>query len=196
MNARTTSAANGLAAATFTASIFDEPLPPPVMLQAKKCLVDWCAVSLGAHAEEAARLLRRVTEAWRSQGDAVVLLGGKTAPVVAAMINGTLAHCLDFDDTHGPSVGHFSGPTWAAVLALGTARRARETDLLTAFTAGFEVGPAWEERTSASSATRTAGIRPASSAVSPPPPLQARSCTCLPKRCSTPWERRRRRRAG
>src|SRR5258708_29379702 len=121
-------AANGLAAAQFVASIVDAPLPDEVILQAKKCLVDWCAVALGAQEEEAAKQVRRVAEAWHCKGDAVVLLGGKTAPVVAALINGTLAHCLDFDDTHVASVGHFSGPTWAALLALGTARRPRETD--------------------------------------------------------------------
>ena len=46
---------------------------------------------------------------WGTNGDAQVLLGGKAAPAAAAMINGTMAHCLDYDDTHVGSTTHVSG---------------------------------------------------------------------------------------
>jgi len=35
------------------------------------------------------------------------------------LANGTLAHCLDFDDTYVKAVTHISAPVWAATLALG-----------------------------------------------------------------------------
>ena len=68
-----------------------------------------------------------------------MLAGGYAAPVAAALVNGTLAHCLDYDDTHIDSILHGSGCTWAATLAAGASRNASER-LLSAFITGFEVG--------------------------------------------------------
>ena len=49
---------------------------------------------------------------------------------------------MDFDDTHSDALGHISGPTWAATLALATDRNASETDALNAFITGYEVAGA------------------------------------------------------
>ena len=89
------------------------------------CLVDWCGVALGARNEEAAAAVRKVAMNWGTNGKAQVLLGGKAAPSAAAMINGTMAHCLDYDDTHVGSTTHVSGPTVASALAVGTHLGAR-----------------------------------------------------------------------
>ena len=113
---------------------------PEVLDTAKKCLTDWIGVALGARQEPAARAMHRVVNTWQTQGRSRLLLGGTCAPIGAALANGTLAHCLDFDDTHSSSVAHLSGPTWAAVLALGMDRQASEHEMLAAFIAGFEVG--------------------------------------------------------
>ena len=40
---------------------------------------------------------------------------------VLALANGTMAHCMDYDDTHLDGAGHISGPTWAVALALAEA---------------------------------------------------------------------------
>ncbi|NKC16734.1 MAG: MmgE/PrpD family protein [Gammaproteobacteria bacterium] len=58
----------------------------------------------------------------------------------AALVNGTLAHCLDYDDLHFPSLAHLSAPTWAAVLALAPAAGTGERTMIDAFLAGFEIG--------------------------------------------------------
>ena len=113
---------------------------PEVLDTAKKCLTDWIAVALGARQEPAAQAIHRVVNTWHTQGSSRLLLGGTCAPIGAALANGTLAHCLDFDDTHSSSVAHLSGPTWAAVLALGMDLRSSEHEMLAAFIAGFEVG--------------------------------------------------------
>ncbi|MGZ8156971.1 MAG: MmgE/PrpD family protein [Burkholderiales bacterium] len=114
--------------------------PPDVQDAAKQCLVDWFGVCLGALAEPPAVAVHRMVSAWRSEGGARMLLGGRAAPVAAALVNGTLAHCLDYDDTHIESILHGSGPTWAATLAVGQHRNASERELLSAFITGFEVG--------------------------------------------------------
>jgi len=113
---------------------------PEVLDTAKKCLADWISVALGARQEPAAQAIHRVVNTWHTQGSSRLLLGGTCAPIGAALANGTLAHCLDFDDTHSSSVAHLSGPTWAAVLALGMDLRSSEHEMLAAFIAGFEVG--------------------------------------------------------
>ncbi len=115
-------------------------LPPEVHDAALKCLVDWCGVAIGAREEGAQDAARRVVAGWGSTGRARILLGGTAAPAAAALVNGTMAHCLDYDDTHVGAVAHMSGPTWAAALALGSHLGHDETRILQAFVAGFETG--------------------------------------------------------
>jgi 2-methylcitrate dehydratase PrpD len=124
----------------YVVSARERNIPDDVLEAARKCLVDWCGVALGARAEEAQLATRRAVLAWGSQGGARVLLGGTAAPGPAALINGTMAHCLDFDDTHVGSIAHLSGPIWATVLALGTHQGADEQLMLRAFITGFETG--------------------------------------------------------
>ena len=68
-----------------------------------------------------------------------MLFGAPAAAPVAALANGTLAHCLDFDDTYVRAVTHTSAPVWAATLALGEEIGAAEDAMLAAFVTGFEV---------------------------------------------------------
>src|SRR5205814_10393672 len=73
------------------------------------------------------------TTLFRSSGHSTVLFGGTAAAPFAALANGTLAHCLDFDDTYVKAVTHISAPVWAANLALGEEVGADERELLAAF---------------------------------------------------------------
>ncbi|MGX6447173.1 MmgE/PrpD family protein, partial [Patulibacter sp. S7RM1-6] len=62
----------------------------------------------------------------------------RLAPASAALVNGTLAHSMEFDDTHVPSVIHGSAVVVSAALAVGERERATGTELLTAVAAGWE----------------------------------------------------------
>ncbi len=114
-------------------------IPDHVMDEARKCLVDWTGVCIGAFDAPEAHIVYHTMNAWQSHGQARYLWGGRTSAAVAALVNGTLSHCLDYDDTHIPSVIHISGPLWAAVLAIGSAHHVREELLLKAFITGFEI---------------------------------------------------------
>jgi 2-methylcitrate dehydratase PrpD len=127
-------------AAAFAAGVRSRTLGDEVVDAAKKCLVDWMGVAVGARDEPAARAVRATVASWRAPGPAAVLFGERTMPAAAALANGTLAHCLDFDDTHVGSVAHLSAPSWAAVLAAGSAGGLRERDLVACFVAAYEVG--------------------------------------------------------
>ena len=128
------------AAARHIAETPDRILPADVFDMAKRCLVDWFGVALAGTDSAAGRIVRDRARAWRSEGRARILFGKTAAPAVAAFVNSTYAHVHDFDDTHIPTDAHFSGPTWAAVLALGQQRETPADTLLRAFVAGFEVG--------------------------------------------------------
>jgi 2-methylcitrate dehydratase PrpD len=130
---------NGHRLAEFIAATRSRNLPPEVIDAARLCLADWLGVALGARDEPAGRIVRDTVAGWRSAGGSSVLFGKPAAAPFAALANGTLAHCLDFDDTYVAAVTHISAPVWAAVLALGEERRADEHAMLAAFVTGFEV---------------------------------------------------------
>ncbi len=131
---------NSVVAARFIAGTRARRCEPEIVEAAKMCLVDWCGVALGAWHEPAAQAVRRLAQDWGGAGAARILLGGRTTPAVAALVNGTMAHCLDFDDTHVGSLAHLSGPTWAATLALASHGGRSGAEALAAFVTGFEVG--------------------------------------------------------
>jgi len=127
-------------AARYIAATSGRALSEPVLDAAKACLVDWCGVALGALNEPAAVAVRKVVHSWGGTGRAQVLRGWPTSAPLAALVNGTMAHCLDFDDTHVGALAHLSAPTWAATLALAQQRGSSGEHALAAFAAGFEVG--------------------------------------------------------
>jgi 2-methylcitrate dehydratase PrpD len=121
----------------FVAAAPTRSNPAAVVSAARMCLVDWAGVAIGAAGEAPGTI---VHDAMHEPGPALVLSGGTASSTTAALINGTLAHTLDFDDTHVASLTHISGPTWAAILALASKLDDDNADLLNAFICGFEVG--------------------------------------------------------
>jgi 2-methylcitrate dehydratase PrpD len=130
---------NGAAIAAYIAAAGERSLPAEIADRARLCLADWLGVAIGAGDEAAGRIVREVASGWRSQGRSTVLFGIPSAAPVAALANGTLAHCLDFDDTYVRAVTHTSAPCWATTLALGEEIGAAEDAMLAAFVTGFEV---------------------------------------------------------
>ena len=124
--------------ASFAQTVVRDGLPAEVLAAAQFCITDWLAVAIGASAHEPVRALRSVVDGWGSSGHAPVLMGDNTAPAPAALVNGTMAHCLDFDDTHVGTIAHISGPTFAAALAVGAHRGMSAEEVVRAFTTGFE----------------------------------------------------------
>jgi 2-methylcitrate dehydratase PrpD len=130
--------ANGPAIAAYIAAAGKRALPPEVADMARLCLADWLGVAIGAAEEPAGRIVREVAAGWHSEGPSRILFGGTAAAPFAALANGTLAHCLDFDDTYVRAITHTSAPVWAASLAVGEQIGADESTMLSAFVAGFE----------------------------------------------------------
>ncbi|MBP1862211.1 MmgE/PrpD family protein [Rhizobium herbae] len=68
-----------------------------------------------------------------------VFTGGRSSLSVAALINGTAAHCLDFDDNFHPARAHASAVLVPALLAVASADGSISGDqLIRAYLAGLE----------------------------------------------------------
>jgi 2-methylcitrate dehydratase PrpD len=107
--------------AAFAAQTVASPLPGPVSVGVRRSLLDVLGVALAARDEEPARIALEVMSAAGAGGEATVLASGRRLPMsAAAMVNGTMAHALDFDDTHLPSVLHPSASVVPAVLAVSS----------------------------------------------------------------------------
>jgi 2-methylcitrate dehydratase PrpD len=100
-------------------------------------VLDVLGLMLAAQGDPAAAAVTRAVGRWGGTAEATALgLPGKVPAPAAALVNGTLAHALDFDDTHLPSVLHPSASVVPAALA---AAEASGGDWLAAVAAGIEV---------------------------------------------------------
>jgi 2-methylcitrate dehydratase PrpD len=102
--------------------------------------VDVLGNCLAATREEPARIVGAVVGEWGGAGPATAV--GRPEPLPApsaALVNGTLAHSLDFDDTHLPSVLHPSSSVIPAALATAERVGASGSAMLAAAAVGIEV---------------------------------------------------------
>ncbi len=112
-------------------------VPQDAQIMMRLSLFDWAACGIAGATEPdfsdfvAAQLAR-------GQGPATVF-GGATAPAgTAALLNGTLSHALDYDDTHFAHIGHPSVAVIPAVLALAEEVDAPLNEVVEAATIGVE----------------------------------------------------------
>ena len=134
-------------AAEFVAALQFADLPSECVHIAKRCIIDGIGVMLAGSNEPCAIICRQY--ALSVSGKARASFFGKDsqkAPAhLAALVNGTAGHALDWDDTalsNAPDRSVLIHPTMqplAAGLALAEVMDRSGEELLTAFIAGFEV---------------------------------------------------------
>ena len=116
-------------------------LPADVVALVGMAVLDTLGVAVAAVDEPVVRLVR---EELTTPGSAALWGGGRADPGAAALVNGTAAHALDYDD-YAPGSGlHPSAPLVAALLAAaalqhGRGRTVSGRDLVTGYVAGYEV---------------------------------------------------------
>lgn len=125
--------------ASFIASAATRDFPPEVLEAASRALVDFIGCAVGASRDAPVRAILPVIKSWNATGKARIFCGGLTTPALAVLANGTMAHAMDFDDTHLMGAGHISGPCWSTALALAQEHGCSERQTVAAFIAGFEV---------------------------------------------------------
>ncbi|AKM04944.1 MmgE/PrpD family protein [Burkholderia pyrrocinia] len=124
----------------FAAEVRAEGLDRRLRVEAAARVLDVVGNSLIAHDEPVAQSVLQVARRWGGTGPASVIGAPDRLPAAsAALVNGTLAHAMDFDDSHMRSVLHPSASVIPAALAAAQASGASGAALLDAITVGTEV---------------------------------------------------------
>jgi len=106
---------------------------------AELSIVDTIACALAGTCEPGPWALKRTRNTGDGMPSSIWGMGGAAEPRDAALLNGMLAHMLDFDDGDMVSRGHPSCILVPAVLALAEARRLSGAAVLDAFLTGYYV---------------------------------------------------------
>ena len=129
--------------AAYVADLKYDDIPPEVLDRAKVLTLDFLGSAIRARREaESTPSVVKMLAALKldSAGEATVFGDSRTwTPAVAALLNGTMGHSLDFDDTHADSSLHPSAPVVPAAFAVGEMVGASGREVLTAIVAGYEV---------------------------------------------------------
>ncbi|VWD08320.1 MmgE/PrpD family protein [Burkholderia contaminans] len=124
----------------FAAAVRTDGLDRTLRVEAAARVLDLVGNSLIAHDEPVAQSVLQVARRWAGNGPATVIGAPDRLPAAsAALVNGTLAHAMDFDDSHMLSVLHPSASVIPAALAAAQASGASGTALLDAITVGTEI---------------------------------------------------------
>lgn len=128
------------ALAEFVAGVRFEDLPPEVITVAKRAFLDTLGVILAGSREPCTGIVVDYCQALEGVREAAVLgLGFQTTAPLAALINGTAGHALDYDDVSETMQGHPSAPVLPVVMALGERVDLTGREAITAFALGVEV---------------------------------------------------------
>lgn len=128
--------------AMFVHDLTYEQLPTEVRERVPGLALDLAGIMVRARhdAESTPAMVAAVARLGLAHGACTVI--GDAAgysPAGAAMLNGTLAHSLDFDDTHAPGSLHPSAPIVPAAFAAAEMTGADGRSTIAAIVAGYEV---------------------------------------------------------
>lgn len=126
--------------AAFAYAARADTLPDDVRASVRRRVLDILGVSLAAVSLDTSRA---VIDFARAQGGAAqadaIGIDGRVPATSAAFVNGVLAHSLDYDDTHLPSILHPSASIIPATLAATQLAGASGADAVAAAAAGLEI---------------------------------------------------------
>ncbi len=128
--------------AEFAAGISCDSVPGDAVERTVLLVMDSVGIALRARhdADSTPALVNGAMKLGLGGGNAVAI-GDRRGftPAGAALINGTLAHSLDFDDTHARASLHASAPIVPAALAAAEMTGADGEELIPAIIAGYEI---------------------------------------------------------
>jgi 2-methylcitrate dehydratase PrpD len=123
----------------FVSRLQYRDLPADGIAVAKLGFVDCVGVMIAGSVEPVAEIVARTVLDGCEKREASIFFSERRAPApLAAWVNGSAAHALDYDDAGG----HRSAILVPTLLAEGEALGASGADMITAYVAGFEV---WSE---------------------------------------------------
>ncbi|WP_085524379.1 MmgE/PrpD family protein [Tuberibacillus sp. Marseille-P3662] len=115
-------------------------IPRNVLEHAKKSILNWIGVSIGAAYEPSVDMVLDLKKDLNSSEQVSVFgRSEKVDMLLATLTNGMASHIFDFDDTHLDTIHHPSGPVAPVVFALSEWYELDTTEALKAFVVGCEV---------------------------------------------------------
>ena len=112
--------------AKFIAETDFECIPKEAVHSAKNAILDWVGVTIAGSNEPVTAILAEQVKRMGAIGEAgVICKAFRTSTDLAAWVNGTASHALDYDDTFPNAAGynfHPTVPILSAVLALAEKR--------------------------------------------------------------------------
>ena len=128
-----------LAAAVEAMTLAD--IPAPVLAVAKAHLLDGLGLAIASTGMDYGQAVHQAgTQLGHSSESRALGFGTPMPAASTALVDGTLIHGLDFDDTHIGAIYHATAPALAAALAVGEAEHADGATLLLAYVIGLEAG--------------------------------------------------------
>src|SRR3972149_889910 len=122
----------------FTHDLRPGAIPREVRENVSLRVLDILGIALASTAQDFAPAVLGVVEAWGSGECTVIGTKLRAAPPMAILANGSLAHGLDYDDTHTVAICHASAVVVPTALALGESLGLDGAAVLAAMVAGYE----------------------------------------------------------
>jgi 2-methylcitrate dehydratase PrpD len=113
--------------------------PEAALKSAHLQFIDVLAVSIPGAGEPAAECVLETVRGWGEGSATAIGSGLGLAAPWAALVNGTAAHALDFDDNFDPAKAHATAVLVPAILALGEQEGSSGADCLDAYIAGLQI---------------------------------------------------------
>jgi 2-methylcitrate dehydratase PrpD len=144
--------------ATFVTATDAASVPADVMLGLRSSALDGIASILSGVPEPVSRHVRDMVTGY-DRGDQATIIGfgGRASLAGAALVNGTLAHACDYDDSSWTMWGHPTAPVLPAALAACEHRGASGAAMLTALASASRWRRRWASLCSRAT-TRWGGI--------------------------------------
>ncbi|MBM2825838.1 MAG: 2-methylcitrate dehydratase [Dehalococcoidales bacterium] len=125
--------------AEYVSGLRYDDLPVEVIQQAKMVILDALGCQVACSMLENGRLIIQFGQSLGGQAEASVLGGNyRTSAINAALINGTLGHGDEIDESL-EEAGHASAVIVPAALACGEKERASGKDMIAAVVAGYDI---------------------------------------------------------
>jgi len=113
--------------------------PVAALESAHRQFIDVIAVTVPGAADEATRRVFETVRGWGGGASTAIGFVAKLAAPWAALVNGTAAHALDFDDNFDPAKAHATAVLAPAILALAEQEGSSGGDCLDSYIAGLQI---------------------------------------------------------
>lgn len=107
-------------------------------LLARDAIIDTLACMVAGRHDLSTQTVAKAFMVADTGGVASLITGDRASPIVAALVNGTAAHALDYDDNFLPGMSHASAVLVPAILALADFDSTSGAQLIDAYLAGLQ----------------------------------------------------------